>query len=590
MDNSFTGSIPSEVGRMEALEKLDLSDNAWSGTLPSELGDLKHLQSLRINRARGGLGGPLPSFSGASKIDELELAFNRFTGSVPHDLLKGRRHDGELKIKLSMNLLEGEIPSDLSRFTNVLLEIEDNKITGIADALCQQSNWMGGETALVTPRPCDAILCPSGFWSPTGRASTSSGVECEPCEGNQYFGESVCEVGGLQSNTEVEILDNLFLETGGWYWNTSHTNWTKSGVPICYREGVVCGWKPAGMNSGVTELRLTDYGLRGRIPTEIFQLPKLRRFVFSKNPVDISFEGFEQASNLEIISLSHTNVQSLAGMENAPGKLYSMDVSSAKLKGTFPSDLLQSNSLFTHINLDDNQLTGPIVSEISRLTKLQHLSLGNNLFSSTLPSELALLTELTHLKVNDNRLSGLLPTELEDLPHLVQLNVGNQLSANKLSGSLLSFPSTSSLNYVNMSSNAFTGNVPDTMLDAVDKRGASLMVDLSSNELIGGFPLEFNAFQQLNINLAANKIDALPPSVCENLEWMGGITGVVVSEHRCDTILCHPGTITASGWQEHRDHTCQACASVDEAPYFGSISCSDPMAMVEREGTFDFVF
>jgi len=569
---------------MEALEKLDLSGNAWSGTLPPQLGDLKHLQSLRINRARGGLGGPLPSFSEASKIDELELAFNRFTGSVPHDFLKGRQRDGELKIKLSMNLLEGEIPSDLSRFPNVRLEIEDNKVTGIADALCQQSSWMGGETALVTPRSCDAILCPSGFWSPTGRASASSGVACEPCEGNQYFGESVCEVGGLQSNAEVEILDNLFLETGGWYWNTSHTNWTKSGVPICYREGVVCGWKPADMNSGVTELRLTDYGLRGRIPTEIFQLPKLRRFAFSKNPVDISFEGIEQASNLEIISLSHTNVQSLAGIENAPAKLYSMDVSSANLKGTFPSDLLHSNSLLTHITLDDNQLTGPIVSEISRLTKLQHLSLGNNLFSSTLPSELALLTELTHLKVNDNRLSGLLPTELEDLPHLVQLNVGNQLSANKLSGSLLSFPSTSSLNYVNMSSNAFTGNVPDTLLDAVDKIGASLVVDLSSNELVGGFPLEFNAFQQLNINLAANRIDALPSSVCENLEWMGGITGVVISERRCDTILCQPGTITASGWQEHRDHPCQACASVDEAPYFGSISCSDPIAKVEREG------
>jgi hypothetical protein len=65
-------------------------------------------------------------------------------------------------------------------------------------------------------------------------------VKCEILEGNLYFGETVCKTKGLQSYSEVEILVLLFNVTSGCYWKGLQTNWTNPGIPICYREGVMC--------------------------------------------------------------------------------------------------------------------------------------------------------------------------------------------------------------------------------------------------------------------------------------------------------------------------------------------------------------
>jgi Leucine-rich repeat (LRR) protein len=546
---------------------------------------MSRLLSLRINSASGGLGGSLPSFAGLTKIEDLELAFNAFTGTIPTDFLRGRQSDGQFKVRLTGNNLEGVIPANLAMFPSMILEIEDNQISGISAALCKNPDWMDGEVGRVSPRPCDAILCPAGFYSPYGRAVTKSGgVKCETCEGNLYFGETVCETKGLQSNGEVEILDLLFSETGGRYWNATHTNWTKPGVPICYREGVVCGWHPPDMNSGVTELRLNAYGLRGQIPSEIFQLPKIRRLAFSFNPVAMTFEGIERASILEIIALSHTAVSSLAGIDKAHDMLHDLNVASTQLEGSFPTELLKVSSL-KGLHLDDNRLTGEIPTQISRLTNLEQLALSNNAFVGTIPTELGYLVLLKRLDVNDNRLSGTLPSELGKLLYLEGINLSGQRSESRLTGPLLPFSSNPHLHQVNASWNAFTGSVPATMLSAVDK-DAETQLDFSNNNLSGKVPVALGAFERLNINLAANKIDEVPPEVCTKSDWMNGMVGLAAAGRKCDAILCKPGTFTTDGKQMHKSDVCKKCASLDEAPYYGSTSCFDPTTKYEREGTY----
>lgn len=568
-NNALTGSIPSELLNLKSLQHLDLSDNVFSGILPNVDG-ASQLLTLKIDRSRGGLGGPLPSLAGLVTIQELSLTSNKFNASIPINFLEKRQNEESVHIRLSMNNLEGGIPTELARLSTMILEIENNKISGIPEALCQQ------------PGRCDAILCPSGTWSPIGRANSQLGIECEPCEGNRYFGESSCSPGGVQFNTEVEILDKVFFEASGWYWNVSHTNWTKEQIPLCYREGVICGVSTTEMNSGVTELRLNGFGLRGRIPTEIYQLPYLRNLDLSYNPVDLSFQGLEKASNLESISLMHTYVESLPKPQQASEKLHLLDVSSARLKGSFPSELFEIRTL-RYINLDDNHLTGPISPDISRLSELQHLSLGNNAFSATIPNEIALLKELKHLSLNDNRLSGQLPEGIQDLAYLAYFDVANQKSVRKLFGPILTFSTAPALNYLNMSMNSFTGTIPASLASAADK-DQLIKIDLASNDLEGGIPVEFNAFKQLYIKLGSNRIDSLPPILCENHEWMGGITGVVKDEHRCDSILCGPHSFSPTGMQMHRDNPCQHCPGSFGAPFFGSVECTYTFQMQERNG------
>ena len=59
IDNGLDGTLPTALGDLSELERLDLQDNVFSGALPSELANLTNLTSLLLNESRA-LTGPLP--------------------------------------------------------------------------------------------------------------------------------------------------------------------------------------------------------------------------------------------------------------------------------------------------------------------------------------------------------------------------------------------------------------------------------------------------------------------------------------------------------------------------------------------------
>ena len=74
--------------------------------------------------------------------------------------------------------------------------------------------------------------------------------------------------------------------------------------------------------------------------------------------------------------------------------------------------------------LNDNQLTGPIPTELGKLVKLTELYLSRNRqwvpgtgyeggLEGPIPAELGNLTNLTQLNLGNNRLTGAIPTELD---------------------------------------------------------------------------------------------------------------------------------------------------------------------------------
>lgn len=222
----------------------------------------------------------------------------------------------------------------------MVLDIEDNKITSLPPEFCTESqkDWMNGEVGLqmdLANGGCDAIACRPGFWSPQGKAVSLIGLNCEPCPANQYYGETACEVDGLTKSREAEILDSLFSATGGRYWS-QNANWTKPGVPICFREGVECDDTSDEMNSGVVRIDLDNFQLRGRIPSDIFELPSVRELSFDNNPVDIDLNGIESATNLQALYLKNTDLRSLDGIEMAPPQLLYVDASWNHMDGPFP--------------------------------------------------------------------------------------------------------------------------------------------------------------------------------------------------------------------------------------------------------------
>ncbi|CBN74819.1 Hypothetical leucine rich repeat protein [Ectocarpus siliculosus] len=86
----------------------------------------------------------------------------------------------------------------------------------------------------------------------------------------------------------------------------------------------------------------------------------------------------------------------------------------------------------TTLELQFNNLKGPIPSALGGLTALQTLHVHNNQLSGVIPPELGWLTALTDLELQTNKLTGPIPPELGKLTALRKLDV----SGNNLSGSI----------------------------------------------------------------------------------------------------------------------------------------------------------
>lgn len=126
-NNQLSGSIPAEIGNLINLEWLDLYSNQLSGNLPSELGNLTSLRIFQINNNQ--LTGSIPPELGnLSNLEHLQLMNNQFDGHIPPELvnLTNLTH-----LRLSGNQLSGNIPPELSNLSNLeTLQLADNQLSG----------------------------------------------------------------------------------------------------------------------------------------------------------------------------------------------------------------------------------------------------------------------------------------------------------------------------------------------------------------------------------------------------------------------------------------------------------------------------
>jgi Leucine-rich repeat (LRR) protein len=86
-ENQLTGPLPSSIGQLRNLVKLQLHKNAFASTLPNELFSDTTLQELRLDKNM--LEGTVSTLLGdLVNLVDLRIGENLFTGSLPAEIAK----------------------------------------------------------------------------------------------------------------------------------------------------------------------------------------------------------------------------------------------------------------------------------------------------------------------------------------------------------------------------------------------------------------------------------------------------------------------------------------------------------------------
>ncbi|KAJ8616563.1 hypothetical protein MRB53_035935 [Persea americana] len=158
-DNNFTGRIPDFIRNWTELEILAIQGSGLQGPIPSGISSLVKLTDLRISDINGiaspfpnldnmtgirtlilrncNLTGTIPPYiwTKLTNLKTLDLSFNKLEGHLPPTLRKPKE---AVFIYLTSNLLNGPVPEELKKVTNV--DLSYNNFTPASTNDCQDDN------------------------------------------------------------------------------------------------------------------------------------------------------------------------------------------------------------------------------------------------------------------------------------------------------------------------------------------------------------------------------------------------------------------------------------------------------------------
>ena len=184
------------------------------------------------------------------------------------------------------------------------------------------------------------------------------------------------------------------------------------------------------------------------------------------------------------------------------------------------------------LELDANNLAGPIPPQIAHLTRLRRLTLADNSLNGRIPPEIGELSLLDFLLLSRNILSGEIPPEIGELTAMVTMGMGG----NRLNGRIPpEIGRLTRLSWLDLGSNDLTGEIPATLAIS----GLHSLI-VAGNLLRGPVPSDF---------------------LRSGLQWLE----MSFPRHR-NLYLCLPGTAAFVAWAARSvDHDPQYCNDSNRA-------------------------
>ena len=512
--NNLTGTLPTELGKLTALETLSLHENSLTGQLPTSLANLQVLGNFQFQAATSTsqtLCAPLDE-TFQTWLDEVHLVngpdcadgslegdwralialyaatggaawtsstnWSTSTTATPTADVLDSWHgvtvtDGRVTgLDLGSNNLSGKLPTVLGELAALrVLRLEDNSLMGPLPmsfarltSLEEFSFQAGTSMNQTVCAPTDASF---QVW--LSGIGSKNGPNCSP--------------GTVVSEQDWRALLSLFEATGGSAW-TNNTNWSTSTAAIP-STSELDAWQGVTVADGrVTSLDLGGNNLTGRLPTALGDLDSLKTLRLDGNnltgllPLDLV--NLTKLSRLEF-QASFSAGQTLCAPLDATFRAW-LDAVGTTNGPDCPLGTLNERdwrALIALYNATDgdswtkstNWSTAtaivPKAAELGawhgvtvangRVTKLE---LNDNGLRGTLPAELGNLTGLTSLDLGKAYTSGPIPKELGKLTQLESLKIYRS----SVEGPVPSeFGNLTRLTTLWISRNQLTGTLPSSL-------------------------------------------------------------------------------------------------------------------------------
>lgn len=499
--NLFSGQLPRNLGQLANLRELDLVDNNLTGPLPKSLGQLQELEylvislnslqgivseahfrnlsRLKIFRANGnklkfkpsrnwdppfqlrglslrtwqlgpefphwikhmrhleylslattGIADAIPAWFWdiTSQLGYLNLSGNQINGHIPSLLNIGFGRN--VAVDLKNNLISGPLPPISSNIS--ILDLSHNRISGsMHHFLCNNAKQKNRLKILHLGKNCLHGEIPDCWMNwPLLRVLR--------IQANNLTGKIPSSMGFLTR------LQSLHL-----------------------RRNNLSGEVPFSLQK-CADLMVLDFGrnhLTGHIPVWINRLSKLIIFnlrlnkFWGKIPLEVCHLKSLQTLDLAGNNLSggiprcFDNFSVMAGKRHPSDHIYYSaedtfggvpDTQFLVLKGRF-AEFSNNLQWVMTLDLSENNLSGSIPIEITRLVKVQALNLSRNSLTGSIPESIGNMKLLESLDISKNQLSGEIPQSLSGLTFLSNLNVSyNNLTGKIPSGTQLQSFDTSS--------------------------------------------------------------------------------------------------------------------------------------------------
>ncbi|MFS8030655.1 putative protein kinase RLK-Pelle-LRR-Xb-1 family [Helianthus anomalus] len=429
--NYFTGIIPPQFRDCRFLEHLCLASNYLSGDIPEFLFRLPRLRELALQDNRFTAINVIGSFS--SRLVRLDVSSNRLSGNIPDffrdfpKLSYFSAHSNYLSGVMPLSLLNSPAISSLNLRNNSL----DGSIDFNCSAMVSLTSVDLGTNDFSGTLPADLVSCRKlkGLNLARNKFVGEIPESFKNFDSLAYLSVSNCSFNNLSSslkilqhcpNLTVLILTmNFYGEQLPYDDDLQFKSLKALVIANCRLTGSIPLWV-----NGLTRLQLLDLSwndLTGTIPTFLGEFKSLFYLDLSNN----SLSGEIPKSLTELPSLISRDI-SLE--EPAP------DFPFFKKRNTTGRGLQyrQIMSFPPSIDLNTNNLTGPIWPEFGGLKKLHVLDLRHNNLSGTIPSSLSGMRSIETLDLSYNNLTGTIPPSLVKLSFLSKFSV----AYNNLSGAV----------------------------------------------------------------------------------------------------------------------------------------------------------